>query len=259
MFSWLWPGGTRKKALAQKWTTEERELLLQWVPMLKVLPSPLFERALKVTRVMLAERSWQAPRDESLTPMQRMMVAAQAAVLVIGNEDYYFDRVTSVVIHRHTFRRAHWRGGKGMLKGAVRLDGEAHQFGAIVLAWPGVWKGAEDPSDGWNVVFHEFAHHLDGLDGDMGGVPPMPTASERKHFESVITSAYEAFGEQLDSYAEPLLDEYAAESMAEFFAVSSENFFERPRELYNWNEELYHILAGFYRLDPAEWNWNELV
>lgn len=60
MFSWLWPGGTRKKALAQKWTDQERELLLQWVPMLKVLPEPLFERVLKVTRVMLAERSWQA-------------------------------------------------------------------------------------------------------------------------------------------------------------------------------------------------------
>ncbi len=259
MFSWLWRGRIRKQALAQPWLAEEREWLMERVPLLKVLPSRLLTRVLQAARVMVAERDWQAPREESLTQEQRLVVAAQAAVLLAGNDDYYFDRVTSIVIHRHSFKRAHWRGGKGVLSGSARLDGEAHQFGAIVLAWPGVWSGAEDPCDGQNLVFHEFAHHLDGLDGHMGGVPPLSTQEETKRFEQVINAAYEDFQRQLDSYETPLLDEYAAESLAEFFAVSSENFFERPRELYNWNEDLYQILAGFYRLDPAEWNWDLLV
>ena len=36
-------------------------------------------------------------------------------------------------------------------------------------------RGGRDADDGENVVLHELAHHLDGLDGEMGGSPPLPT------------------------------------------------------------------------------------
>lgn len=259
MFSWLWgDGGLRKQALAKAWPLDEQQWLMAQVPVLEVLPDEVLSRVLQATRVMVAERDWQAPRAEKVHQQQRTIIAAQAALLLAGNEGYYFDRVTSIVVRKESFQHAHWRAGSGILSGAAKLDGEAHQYGAIVLAWPGVVSGASDPRDGQNLVVHEFAHHLDGLDGNMGGVPPLPTKQESDRFRSVIESSFKQFKEDLQSFESPLLDDYAAESMAEFFAVSSENFFERPRELQAWNEPLYEILAGFYRLDPAAWHWERV-
>ena len=34
-------------------------------------------------------------------------------------------------------------------------------------------RGGRNPHDGHNVVFHEFAHKLDQLDGVFDGVPPL--------------------------------------------------------------------------------------
>jgi len=51
--------------------------------------------------------------------------------------------------------------------------GEAHLGGPVILVWDDVKKGAQHPECGHNVVFHEFAHKLDMLDGDADGAPPL--------------------------------------------------------------------------------------
>jgi MtfA peptidase len=48
-----------------------------------------------------------------------------------------------------------------------------------------------------------------------------------------------------------LLDPYGAEAIDEFFAVSSEVFFVDPAALRAEHPELYRLLAGYYRQDPA--------
>jgi hypothetical protein len=48
-----------------------------------------------------------------------------------------------------------------------------------------------------------------------------------------------------------LLDTYGAVSAVEFFAVATEAFFDMPVSLQGQHPELYAVLAGFYRQDPA--------
>ena len=48
------------------------------------------------------------------------------------------------------------------------------------------------------------------------------------------------------------MNKYGATNPAEFFAVATEHFFDRPHILRERAPELYRILSGFYRQDPAE-------
>src|SRR5260370_7925913 len=59
------------------------------------------------------------------------------------------------------------------------LAGEA-MSGVVALDFEDVLRGAADPRDGRNVVFHEFAHQLDFEDGRAGGVPVLPADSYQR-------------------------------------------------------------------------------
>ena len=45
------------------------------------------------------------------------------------------------------------------------LAGQAHSKGPVILSWGATRRGAKSPHRGENVVYHEFAHQLDMLDG----------------------------------------------------------------------------------------------
>ncbi len=50
----------------------------------------------------------------------------------------------------------------------------------------------------------------------------------------------------------PPLDPYGGTSVAEFFAVATEAFFDAPVKLEQHQPDLYEILRGFYKQEPAE-------
>jgi Mlc titration factor MtfA (ptsG expression regulator) len=104
------------------------------------------------------------------------------------------------------------------------------------------------------VVLHEFAHHLDGLDGEMGGTPPMPDRELAERWETVFQREYQQLVETVRHGGPALIDSYGATSRSEFFAVVTEFFFELPGPLRQWHPDLYELLKAFYRQDPASWS-----
>ena len=133
--------------------------------------------------------------------------------------------------------------------GSAPLYGEAHHDrGPVLLAWDEARFAARHRGRGRNVVLHEFAHKMDMLDGVIDGTPVMPdrTALDRWIKVCAAELALMRAGE-----AGPLLDDYAATDPGEFFAVATEVFFDRPVDLRNAKPELYDVLLGFYRQDPA--------
>jgi Mlc titration factor MtfA (ptsG expression regulator) len=135
---------------------------------------------------------------------------------------------------------------------AINL-GEAWHDRRVRLSWPDVLRGGRDPSDGINLVLHEFAHHLDGLDGDMGGLPPQETPAKQLRWQQVIEQEYDRLLADVEASHDTLLDPYGTENQAEFFAVVTECFYEQPRELKREHPDLYAILRDFYHVEPAEW------
>jgi hypothetical protein len=118
----------------------------------------------------------------------------------------------------------------------------------VLLSWPSVASGARFPQRGHNVVFHEFAHQLDMLDGTVDGTPPLDDPEALQRWIAVCTAAYSAVRAGNGS---PVLRDYAGVNPGEFFAVATEVFFCRPLELRTHERALYDELAGFYGQDPA--------
>jgi Mlc titration factor MtfA (ptsG expression regulator) len=129
--------------------------------------------------------------------------------------------------------------------------GEAWPSGPVILSWDSVLGGAHDPDDGHNLVFHEFAHKLDMLDGLADGTPPLPERAQFAVWVRTMTAEFERLRAETEHGRATVLDTYGATNPAEFFAVVTECFFERSRELREKHPQLYGVLRDYYLQDPA--------
>jgi hypothetical protein len=123
----------------------------------------------------------------------------------------------------------------------------------VILSWEDAVEYASTGRAGYNVILHEFAHQLDMENGDMDGMPRLPSRERREQWTRVFTDAYARFERATASNRRTLIDAYGAGDPAEFFAVATESFFERPLALRREYAELYAELARYYRVDPYAW------
>ena len=130
--------------------------------------------------------------------------------------------------------------------------GEAWQHGPIVLSWAEI-VGDEKRRPGNNLVIHEFAHHIDSLDGDVDGSPPLVNRQQGRDWYRVSEAEFARLRGDAASGQATLLDRYGATNRAEFFAVASECYFERPHSLRKRHPDLYQALVTIYRQDLASW------
>lgn len=206
------------------------------------------ERMRMLTARFIADNDWEAAHGMTITTEVQLVIAAQASMLLLGLEiDEYFD-VSSIIVHTSTVRlRGTHRGVAGtMSDGVQHLAGQATAKGPVVLSWSAVKRGALRSDGHTNVVYHEFAHRLDMLDGITDGTPPLGSERATERWASVLTPAYERV-----RAGESVLRDYAATSTAEFFAVATETFFNRPAVLVEHEPDLYDELREFYGQDPA--------
>lgn len=193
---------------------------------------------------------WEAANGFELTDQVRVLIAAQAAMLLLGLEIDDYPQLTSVIVHPSTVRLhgEHAVGGGLRSSGTQTLAGQAHYRGPVVLSWSATRRGARFPNNGQNVVYHEFAHQLDMLDGMTDGTPPLGDEAARQRWVEVCTAAYDS----VRAEGSPVLRPYAGTNPAEFFAVATEVFFNRPLEVREHEPALYAELRAFYRQDPAK-------
>jgi Mlc titration factor MtfA (ptsG expression regulator) len=201
---------------------------------------------------LLGEKRWEASRGFDLTEEILLTIAAQAALLILGLDiDGYHD-VRSIIVHPTTRVLTGPRPGPahGVVTDApFPVIGQAHdRRGPVIIAWDAVRRDTRHPERGHNVVFHEFAHKLDMLDGTTDGTPPLATQEQFDRWVEVCTRVY---GQVVEGRGGSLLSSYAGVNPAEFFAVATEAFFDAPAELRREHDDLYGVLADFYRQDPA--------
>ena len=198
----------------------------------------------------LHDTRWEAANGFELTDDHRLVIAAQASMLLLGLDLDGYPHLTSVIVHPSTVRLHGDRpvGGGLHSSGTQTLAGQAHYRGPVVLSWAAVRRGARFPAGGQNVVYHEFAHQLDMLDGIIDGTPPLgDDEAARTRWIEVCTAAYDT----VRADGSPVLRPYAGTNPAEFFAVATEMFFNRPLEVREHEPALYDELRHFFRQDPA--------
>lgn len=204
-------------------------------------------------QVFLHEKKFEGCGGLEITDEIRVTIAALACILLLHRDTDYFPLTSSILVYPHHYFAPSM---KPMSGGMVQEEiqgrlGESWKRGPIILSWDDVLRGAADPTDGHNVVFHEFAHELDSESGAMDGAPRLPRATMYTGWARVLSNEYKNLIIDLERNHRHLIDAYGASNPAEFFAVITEAFFEMPRRLKRRHPELYEQLSNFYQQDPA--------
>lgn len=239
--------GRRRRLLAKPPPRE----WLEWLPTAVLWyagwSSEYREKLVANMRIFIAEKYWEGCDGLVVTNEMKFMIAAQACMMLTGVEGYCFEGVKTILVYPQQFRR---KANDGLLEWHEWRSGEAWERGPIVLAWGDLVDGLDY---GHNLVVHEFAHHVDGLNGSMSGRPWFKDRETERDWERVSREEMQLLREQTNLGVDTLLDPYGSTNRAEFFAVSSETFFELPKELRQHHPRLYDILSKVYGIDPAGW------
>ena len=252
MFNWL-KKRRRKRLLAAPWPSTWDSILAANVGHVARLSAPQREKLKAITKILVSEKNWEAHDGLEMSDEIRVTIAATAAMMLLGVDNFYFDQVTTIIIFPNPIRRETHRGL--IVDRDSQHAGEAWQSGQVVLSWQDVLHDSQNPMDGHNLVIHELAHCLDGLDGEMGGGLTFGDAATTERWRRVSAAEFEALGDAVERGQPTLLDNYGATNLAEFFAVVSETFFELPRELKREHPELFELLVRYYHVDPIEWTY----
>src|ERR1700730_10650400 len=192
IFSWL-RQRRRRRILARPFPAEWLRYLDENVAAYRLLSGAEQAKLRDDLRVFVAERRWEACGGLEMSDEVKVTTAAQACLMALGLEDDCYDRVTSILVYPHGYlARNHGPhiGGGVVLEGTTGLLGEAHYRGPVILSWDEVLADGRHPEEGRNLVFHEFAHQLDMLDGVVNGTPPLESSEQRRKWRQVMTAEY---------------------------------------------------------------------
>jgi len=209
-----------------------------------------------IMQVFLEEKLWEGCGGLDLTDEIRVTIAAQACLLQLGLPHDYYRNVESILVYPSTVVPPEHQPGVFELVGSpveasLPILGQAFTLGPVILVWDAVLHGARHPEQGHNVVYHEFAHKLDMLDGTADGTPPLAGGEQFKEWVAVCSREFLRLRSLAEKGHTTFLDSYGATNEAEFFAVATEEFFDRPLAIQEHAPDLYHVLRAYYRQDPA--------
>ncbi len=226
------------------WHAATRQLAV-----LQGLDSIQLARLRELTTWFLHSKSINGAQGLEVTLPMRVVVAAQACLLIVDLDIDYFDNWVEVILYPGAFRVNHeQKDAMGLVHNdASVLTGESWLRGPVVLSWEDVVRDSSQTLAGRNVVLHEFAHKLDGRNGVANGMPPLRRGMDRNKWAADLGAAYAALRRQLATGQSPGINPYAATNPAEFFAVASEYFYTAPEILRDCFPGVHRQLAMFYR------------
>lgn len=245
----------RQRIMAQPFPHIWRKIVKRRLPFFWALPADLQLKLKKHIQVFLHEKDFIGCGGLVITDEIRVTIAAQACLLLLNRPADYYPGLHSILVYPAAFIVPQRQpDGAGIVSDqAGVLLGESWGQGKVILSWQDSLKGAAHPTDGHNVVLHEFAHQLDQQTGFANGAPVLGSDGDLKHWSDVFQRAFYQLQQQLARGETTLVDPYAATNPAEFFAVVTEVFFEQPRQLQQQQPALYQQLSQFYRLNPLSW------
>ena len=249
MFKWL-RNRNRKKILDREWPESWSSHLNRNVRLTWEMDAKEIRELQRRIKIIIAEKYWEGCLGLQLTEEIQVTIAAQAGLMLLGTDDFYFDNVKTILVYPQAFRR---RTESGWITDETYRSGEAWQGGPVVLSWMDALRGGRNQNDGQNLVIHEFAHALDGLDGEMGGNVIFDDTRTMEEWNRVVDREFKALIRATEAGHPTLLDHYATTNKAEFFAVASETFFEWPGSMRSHHTELFELLRLYYQVDPEKW------
>jgi hypothetical protein len=230
----------------QLWEDVTREIVV-----LKGLNPSQLARLRELTTWFLHHKAITGAQGLEVTMRMRIVVAAQACLLILNLETDYFDNWVEVILYPGAFRVQHEQMDEhGIIHAEARaLSGKSWLQGPVILSWEDVEQDACQAQPGHNVVLHEFAHKLDGLNGVLNGMPPLHREMSLQSWAKDFSESYHEMNRQIDVGESTQINPYAVTSPAEFFAVLTEYLFTAPEIVAGNMPAIYGQLSLFYRIE----------
>ncbi len=247
--------GRRKKLMATPFPSSWEAIIQHNVAHYCMLNSDERAQLRALIQVFIAEKNWEGAGGLVLSDEIRVTISAQACLLLLGIPHDYYRNVQSIIVYPSTvIPPQHHPGFFENVVAPVEISrpviGQAFRQGPVIIIWDAALKGGRHPELGHNVIYHEFAHKLDMLDGAADGTPPMRDRKEYKDWVKICSLEYLRLRHDAQHGKKSFLDSYGATNEAEFFAVATEQFFDQPRQMHQHAPELYRVLKEYYRQDP---------
>jgi Mlc titration factor MtfA (ptsG expression regulator) len=207
-------------------------------------------------QVFIAEKHWVGAGGLFMTDEIRGTISAQACLLLLGLPHNYYQNVQTIVVYPSTVVPPPRRFGffevpLAPVEPNHPIIGQAFQQGPVIIIWDAALSGGRNPESGHNVIYHEFAHKLDMLDGGADGTPPLRSREEYRDWVRTCSREYLRLKRETENGMHTFLNAYGATNEAEFFAVATEQFFDQPHLMIRNSPELYRVLKEYYRQDPV--------
>ena len=211
----------RQRLHTRPLTPQQVQLLDRAMPLYRRLPKPLRLQLDGHIQVFLAKKSFIGADNLVITANMRLVIAANACLLLLNRHSNYFTNVKSVVLYPSAYRVKQKNQHSGGVVGDVEQTrlGESWPWGTIVLSWSDSLAGSVNDHDGHNVILHEFAHQLDQQNGGATGTPELKNKQMYKQWHDVFSQEYEQLKRQISQHKLGVIDGYGATNEAEFFAV----------------------------------------
>ena len=127
-------------------------------------------------------------RGHEVTPLQRVVIALEACVLVLELDMAFYDGFENVIVYPGEFvPEWEWEDEAGVVhRNDGPMAGEAMpgRSGRAVMARRRRRRRLGKP--GMNLVIHEFAHKIDMRNGEADGCPPLPAGMSPGRLEGGV-------------------------------------------------------------------------
>jgi Mlc titration factor MtfA (ptsG expression regulator) len=255
MFNWF-ADSRREQLLQTPFLPAWEEFLQRNVAHFCMLDNAERTHLRELIQVFVAEKDWEGCGGLELTDEIQITISAQACLLLLGLSHNYYQNVETILVYPSAVvppqrTPGFFETAVAPLKNSLPIIGQAFLQGPVIIIWDSALHGGRHPELGHNVVYHEFAHKLDMLDGTADGTPPLRNRAEYHDWVEICSREYLRLKHDAEHGKKSFLNVYGATNEAEFFAVATEQFFDQPKLMINHTPDLYRVLKEYYLQDPA--------
>jgi hypothetical protein len=255
LFEWF-ADYRRKKITAEPFPAVWEEIVRRNVAHYCMLDDAERAHLRALIQIFIAEKNWEGAGGLEMTDEIRVTIAAQACLLLLGLPHNFYRNVESIIVYPSTVvpperKLGFFETASAPLEHSHPILGQAFRQGPVIIIWDAALQGGRHPESGHNVIYHEFAHKLDMLDGAADGTPPLADRAEYRDWVTTCAGEYLRLKHDAEHGKKTFLNAYGATNEAEFFAVATEQFFDQPRLMIRHAPDLYRVLKEYYRQDPV--------
>ena len=256
MYHWLL-NHRRKEILEKPFPSHWREILGEMVKHYSFLNSDEKVHLEQLIQVFIAEKKFEGCNGLEITDEIQVVISAEACMLILDLPHDLYRKLDTILVYPSVVVIPPSKAGVFtqsplLERPALPISGQALMGGPVILVWDEVKREARHPESGHNVVYHEFAHYLDMLDGRADGTPELHGREQYRIWAEIFSTEFLELRRKLKKGEKTFFDPYGATNEAEFFAVATEFFFDKPMKMQKTHKDLYDVLAGFYQQDTAE-------